>query len=192
VNFVCLYYMNLTALLKIKYIVLITIALVLIYLINTTNVEGWQGWVSNIWDKTSLTGNNPQDANVLAKYPNRCLTCTPYGYNHLPYFYFRSFEKNMPRKYRSCNNYRCRNKKYNGKTAKGYLNPESHKWWKTPAHSVSMEYYNDPQGYCLKNPTHYPCPNHWVKDSKLVGNKRFSSYATENYNWPKMKNRVLP
>lgn len=173
-----------------KYIVLIGIALVLIYLINTTTVEGWHDWVSNLWDTTTLSGMTPQDA--MANYSNRCLTCTPYGYNHLPYIYFKDFEKNMPRKYRSCNNYRCRTQKQNGETAKGYLHPKTRTWWKTPAHSISLEYYNDPQGYCLKNPTHYPCPNHWVKNSELAGSKRFSSYATEDFNWPAMKNRVLP
>lgn len=183
---------------------LIVVAAILIYLIETskdveegmTSSDSWN-WLRNLFRKATLSGRpDDQPLSHPASYPNRHMTCKPFGYQHLPYYYFKHFGKNFPEKYRSCDKYRCQTKRFNGYNAKP--DPE----WKdvdglyptkTDAKGeIAPDYYHDPYSYCKKNPGAYPCPNFWVKDSELVGAERLAKHPTENMRIPKLKKGVHP
>jgi len=175
---------------------LLLIALFLIYLIHREESEGWTNWISNLLGLTKLRANSAIPEPTYGKYNHNCMTCKPYGYQHLPYYYFKEFGKNFPNKYRSCNNYRCKTKKLNGYTAKGnaeWRNVDGIYPVRTDVKSqVDEKYYNDPHGYCQRNPDKYPCPNFWVKNSELAGAQRIAKHPTQCMFVPGLKKGVKP
>lgn len=166
------------------YIVVICIMLFLMYLIHTTTVEGWHEWVTDLWEKVKIVGFSP--ARTEAPYYHQALTTRPYGGNNPMYKYFQNYERDMGKKYAHCTRYGCSTKKFNGMTVKPHEEIGSTlKSGPTEAQSISIDYYHDPIGYCSRNPHNYPCPNHWIKDSKLIG-------SASSMRIPKMKDSVKP
>lgn len=61
----------------------------------------------------------------------------------------------------------------------------------TETHSVSLDYYHDPVGYCTRNPDHYPCPNYWLrKDQPNKDFRGYKSFESDQMHIPKMMSGV--
>ena len=180
---------------------LAVVAVILIYLINNSDqTEGWTNWLGRLFGYgQGVQSYSPMDPK--ASYPNNCMTCKPYGFKHLPYYYFKKFGKNFPAKYRSCNKTGCSTTRHNGYNAKA--NPE----WrdvsgiypsKTPTKGeVDLDYYHNPYAYCMKNPDSYPCPNYWAKKSDLLADpnaksRRLAKRPTQCMYVPGLKKGVNP
>jgi len=144
------------------YLCVILIILLLVYLINTSTIEGWHEWVTDLFDKIKITGY--RKIPTEADFKHYGLTTKPYGGSNPMYTYFQNYEKNMGKQYKHCTNQQCSTKQYNGTTAKAHtkLNSTLHSS-PTSAQSISVEYYNNPQKYCKRNPHKFPCPNYWLK-----------------------------
>lgn len=57
----------------------------------------------------------------------------------------------------------------------------------TETHSVSLDYYHDPVGYCTRNPDRYPCPNYWLrKDRQDRDFRGYKSFESDQMYIPKM------
>jgi hypothetical protein len=56
----------------------------------------------------------------------------------------------------------------------------------TDSHSVSLEYYHDPVGYCKRNPDRYPCPNYWIPKKEKTGFKGNKSFVSDDMYVPGM------
>ena len=168
---------------------LVVVAATLVYLIQTSQTEGWYGWVTNLWSKGGLTGWSPM--RPQAGYQHNCLTSTPYGFKHPGYLYFKNLERDFKKQYSHCDNYGC----YGNAEVKQHTAQTSLKPMKSLAHSVELEYYEDQTGYCKRHPDRYPCPNYWIYQhpaTRPLAIAKRPHRPTENYYFPPMKEGVEP
>lgn len=158
-----------------------------LYFATPTN-EGWE-WVSAFWNRVTLHGKSETETvtglKSHAAYKTQCMTQKPCGGPSAMYRYFKAFESEMPKKYKHCSRMECSTKKFNGLTAKPHEQNSRLSQSFTKAHSISVDYYHDPVGYCSQHPDRYPCPNFWMKDGQVLT-------CPVSLKIPKMKDHILP
>jgi hypothetical protein len=97
----------------------------------------------------------------LHGYTNICLTEKPFGYpsHQNTYLYWKDRPKSWGVEY-SEERVRGDINKVRSNQAEDTIllgsQPSS-----VTGSSVNAEYYHNADGYCQRNPDHYPCPNHW-------------------------------
>jgi hypothetical protein len=128
----------------------------------------WKGWSWKGWKGWSGTSD-------LHTYDSGALTAKPYGSpeSQGAYNYWMNRPKSWAVEYSE--------KRVNGdiNNIRSHLKMDRNSQPAlTESHSIPLEYYHDPAGYCKVNPGHHPCPNHWISKKDKKG---FKSYETNMY-----------
>lgn len=142
-------------------------------------------WVTDYWNDTGTAGAPDSVLKSVPKdFENISLNCKLNNERRMCK-YWKNMEKNLPKTIPTKQTF----------NPTGFTEPSLAKnAAATKSHSISLEYYHDPVGYCSKYPDRYPCPNYWIEDSKIAAKngKRSAHFPTENMIIPKMKNTIEP
>ncbi len=111
-----------------------------------------------------------------AKFINFNLTQKP-RFNNAPYttyqWWKKDFNPSINRQYHNCDQYRCQTHKQNGVTAKPHFNLQNNAYVDPTKNllavdqcgfdPINLQYIDNPQVYCAKNPHFGCCPNNWIQ-----------------------------